>query len=421
MVTPIAEFVDTYSDDMIFLQTVRRSLLRHPLESHVPQLLDATLSRLYIVMLVGNVENALNEESKRTDDPLLAVYLNSGAANTAKVQALHEYLQQGLGPGAVDPDMLSDYLAIKYLRNGIIHADRREGAQAQHIIDRGFPVDSRSLELAHLHRLAEVDAAIIMYLGMSRLSGDLGFVARDTGSMTTPRSRIATDADVIRPFTDRDFLETHRRNLEFVGRSWERLASEHVDASSDEPLLSVIRSLRSSGDGDEAAAIGSWARSALYSWGEIVRLSPDGETRQLVDDESYRARLLEISRAVAASRAYPREDLPAQAYRALREHATPGGEVDDDLLATLFDGAGAVDVRALLEFYAIGGVAYDVTARIPGTWVWPAVLSGEPEPALVFADLLELGRRWYSAIEHRSAYDAAVLDDLRRLIREAAD
>lgn len=416
MVTPIAEFVDTYSDDMIFLQTVRRSLLRHPLEAHVPQLLDATLSRLYIVMLVGNVENALNEESKRTDDPLLAVYLNSGAENTVKVQALHDYLQQGLGPGAVDPEMLSDYLAIKYLRNGIIHADRRQGSQAQHIIDRGFPVDSRSLELAHLHRLAEVDAAIIMYLGMSRLSNDFGFVARDTGAMPTPRSRIATDADVIRPLTDRDFIETHRRNLEFVGRSWDRLASERAD----ETLLSVIRALRSSGDDAETVAVGAWARSAQYSWGEIVRLSPDAETKQLVDDESYRARLLEVSRAVAASGAYPNAALPAQVYRALREHATPGGEIGDDQLSTLFDSAPDADVRSLLEFYAIGEVAYNLIARIPRTWVWPLVISGETEPALVFADLLELGRRWYSAIEHHTAYDAAVLDDFRRRIREAA-
>ncbi len=54
---PISEFTDTYSDDLIFLETVRKTVLRNPFEVHLPMLLDATTARLYTVMLVGNVEN----------------------------------------------------------------------------------------------------------------------------------------------------------------------------------------------------------------------------------------------------------------------------------------------------------------------------------------------------------------------------
>ena len=420
MVTPIAEFVDTYSDDMIFLQTVRRSLLRHPLETHMPTFLDATLSRLYIVMLVGNVENALNEESKRTEDPLLDVYLNARGANDVKVKALRDYLQQRLGSGVVEADVLADYLAIKYLRNGIIHADRRQGSQAQYIIDRGFPVDSRSLKFVHLQRLAEVDEAIITYLGMSQVSGVVGGVAGSVGAMVSPRSRIATDTDVIRPLTDGDFLKIHRRNLDFVGQSWDRLKNDRTDDSSDEQLLAFIRGLRSADDDSLTVTVGSWARSALYSWGELVRLSPEAEARRLVNEEAYRAHLLEISRVVVASNAYPRERLPAQIYRGLLELVTQGGENDDDQLASLFGGASDLDVHELLEFYAVGEVAYNLMAQIPHTWVWPIVMSGETEPALVFADLLELSRRWYWAIERHSAYDAAALNNFRNLIHSAA-
>lgn len=421
MVSPIPEFVDTYSDDVIFLRSVRRSLLRHPLESHEPRLLDATLARLYVVMLVGNIENALSEESKRTGDPLLRTYLNAGAPNTAKVHALRDYLQQGLGPDAIDAEVLADYLAVKYLRNGIIHARRRTGPQAQYVVERGFPTDSRSLDLDHLHRLAEIDSAIIMYLGLSRIRAGRALAA--TGAIATPSSRIASDAEVLAPFTDADFLATHKRNLSLVARSWERLVSVGVDAAADHPLFAVIAALRGSGDDAPTAAVRTWARSAVYSWGEIVRLWPDGEARRIIEDGSYRARLLQTSRAIGGSGAYPVVPLPASTYRRLLAYEEQGGDVGIDRWASLFEGAPDGESEDLLEFYALGEVAYSLTAGIPLGWVW-VILAGNEfsesgDIALSFVDLWELANRWHSAIEHHAAADSTIFDDARRLIGEA--
>lgn len=415
----LPEFTDTYSDDMIFLQTVRRSLLRHPLEVHLPLLLDATLARLYAVMLVGNVENSIAQEAGRTSDPRLAVYLSSNCANTEKVQALSEYLQDRLG-GAVDTAVLEEYLAIKYLRNGIIHSDRREGNQAEYVTSHDLPLDSRKLNLEHLHRFAQVDQAMIQYLGMSHILEVLNVEGDTLGSIDSPSGQIATDEAVTAPYSVGEFIRIHVSNLEKVGTSWVRILAGK-DGLSPPDLVREYRA--SSADDPGVARVREWGRSAEYSWNEIVRLWPDDSARRLVEDQDYRAELLQTVRSLAKEEAFPIAPLPSSAYTAFwREAVTDDGSGDNEY-RRLFGGASSLTGSQLLECYAIGDVAYELVARTAMNWIWPHLAQNDDpkvvEVATTFIDLKELAHTWYAAIERHESFDATALDTYRRGIDAA--
>lgn len=415
----LPEFTDTYSDDMIFLQTVRRSLLRHPLEVHLPLLLDATLARLYAVMLVGNVENSITQEAERTSDPRLAIYLSSNCANIEKVQALSEYLKDRLG-SAVDAAILEEYLAIKYLRNGIIHSDRRKGNQAEYVTSHGLPLDSRELNLEHLHRFAQVDQAMIQYLGMSHILGVLN-VQGDTLELVGSRSnQIATDEAVTAPYSMGEFIRIHARNLEKTGTCWMRILAGKDGTSSPE-LVREYRALSAEEPG--VARVREWGRSAEYSWSEIVRLWPDDSVRRLVNDQDYRAELLQRVRSLAKEEAFPIAPLPSSAYTAFWREAVADDGSGADEYRPLFGGASSLTGSQLLECYAMGDVAYELVARSAMNWIWPLLAQNEDpkfvEVATTFIDLKELAYTWYSAIERHESFDAASLDTHRRGIDAA--
>lgn len=409
----ISEFTDSYSDDMIFLQVVRRSLLRHPLEYHYPKFLDATLARLHAVMLVGNTENAIGRELDRTGDSRLDRYLNSRISGTEKVDSLRDYLQDRLG-GSVDAEVLDDYLAIKYLRNGIIHSDPRKDNQAEHVKTRGFPLDSRELTLDHLHRFAQVDQLMTEYLGMSQLLESVGVpegivgapseAAKQsnglTGSSVTPESRIATDEDVSEPYAFGEFIQMHRSSLDKIGSSWVRLLNEHAGVTGPEFSKRVL-----TGDIEDHAKkrLQGWGKVAVYSWGEIVRLWPDDLARRLVDDEAYRTELLDQIRAVSSNRAFPAMELPSNFYlelwRKMHSLDFPG----DAEYKTLFGASSELTGIQLLETYAAGQVAYNLIAQIGTGWIWPMISRDGSKryisKALAFIDIIEIGTTWYTAIE----------------------
>lgn len=411
----IPEFTDTYSDDMIFLRSVRRSLLRHPLEYYNPKLLDATLARLYAVMLVGNAENAISQELERTSDPRLDGYLNSRALdNEQKVELLRAYLQERLS-GAVDTEVLEDYLAIKYLRNGIIHSDRRKGGQAAYVTSRGMPIDSRELNLDHLHRLAQVDQAMTEYLGMAHLLEVAGLRGSSPGSMELPASRIASEGDVSTPYSINEFILIHRSNLYKVGSSWVGLLVEFGDLSGPD----LVREVQTGNlENHVGGRIRNWGRAAYYSWCEIVRLWPDDLACRLVNDSDYRAEMLNRVRSLAVNGAFPEVSIGASAYLKLwRMTLSPDAPEDTDYLK-LFGGGTSLAGSQLLETYALGGVAYELISNIGMGWIWPVLAQdggGEFTPtANAFIDVVELARTWYAAIELHEGLDARDKDTLEQ-------
>ncbi|WBM79893.1 hypothetical protein KIV56_17265 [Cryobacterium breve] len=396
------EFTDTYSDDMIFLETVRRSVLRNPFENHVPDILDATVARIYAVMMIGNVENAIAEEFQRTGNPDLNIYLHPRTKNPEKIAALRNYFQSVYTDGVSDSDVLSDYLAIKYLRNGIIHSDRRVGNQAQFVTERGFPVDSRDLRLSHLDTMGVVNTSMIAYLGLPRLLGKSDLLRGAVERVSGP-SNYHVDA----PYTLFEFLRLHSRNLNNVGSSWSRLLEQHP-SEARQPIatcIEVVEKIRAADlGGQEYAQVLSWSEAAAYSWREVTRLLPDPAGRRLVNDARYRGQLLRIALSLAHDGGFPRAQLGAKVYRRLIDLVESGKLGSEFEGAGLFEDSSLYSAEDVLECYAIGEVAYDLTAGLPLRWVWVVLAcdtsDAASELASTFIDLAELGRAWYMAIEH---------------------
>jgi hypothetical protein len=119
----VSEFIDTYSDDLINLHEARRALLTHPLSEHYAFLgyLDASFCRITAVFVVGAIEAMLADwrERRRDEASILDKYFERGVKNGDRVRNLYQAFR-GVGID-VDEEVFSDYLAIKYLRNTIIH------------------------------------------------------------------------------------------------------------------------------------------------------------------------------------------------------------------------------------------------------------------------------------------------------------
>lgn len=417
----ISEFTDTYSDDIIFLLHARASLLRHPLKYYYPPLLDATLARLYAVMMVGNTENAIKQEFERTGDSRLEDYLTPRLDNRQKINALSSYLQERLNR-AVDTEILEDYLAIKYLRNGIIHSDQQTNSRAEHVIARGLPLDSRELNLNHLNQFSHVDQAITFYLGILPHLERVNISDRTLEPIDLPATSNVIGGDESRPYSFDEFTAIHRRNLDKIGISWREFLFEADEVSN----LDAIRKIRDKNSDDGASdRIKEWGRLAEYSWSEILRLNSDDSAQRLIEDAEYRAELLDRARSFAVENTFPVGPFPAEFSNYLWRFLLEDNAPDLPDLLHLFGGNSSLTGKQILETYVLGSVAYDLIPLIGRDWIWPLFAQGNTQKAVKiadsFIDIVELGHTWYSAVEMRKSLDSTFkgkLAEERRLITE---
>jgi hypothetical protein len=167
MTNNISEFIDTYSDDIIYLLEARKFLVTHPSRSSIDKhLIDASFSRIFAILMIGNIEQMLQEWKTRV--PVVEPYFQKNTSMKDKVDNLCQAFKNiGLN---VDREIFNDYLAIKYLRNIIVHADWNEekcSDKIKVISDRGFPTDTRNLNEEHLRKMHSVNENIIFYIAAS--------------------------------------------------------------------------------------------------------------------------------------------------------------------------------------------------------------------------------------------------------------
>jgi hypothetical protein len=160
LVMDIPEFTDTYSDDLTFLEEARETLLSRK-SGIEAKWCEASFCRMFAVLMVGSIESLLEERHKESPDTVLGVYLDERTRNGDKVKNLCDAFTKAGGP--VDPEIFSDYLAIKYLRNSIIHA-RKKDHEVQWLAQRGFPADTRQLEEKHWQKMQQVNTKMMLYI-----------------------------------------------------------------------------------------------------------------------------------------------------------------------------------------------------------------------------------------------------------------
>ena len=117
----VTEFIDTYSDDLITIHEARAAMYTHPLRGDYAfaELLDASFSRILVVFVIGGIEAMLETWRDRDRLKVLEKYFAQNANNGERVHSLYQaFSDAGI---QVDERIFDDYLAMKYLRNTIIH------------------------------------------------------------------------------------------------------------------------------------------------------------------------------------------------------------------------------------------------------------------------------------------------------------
>jgi len=158
------EFIYTYSDDLLYLIDARKTLLTCPFRMESKELCDASFCRLFAVFMVGNLEAMLEYWKAKDNIGVLGKYFAEKATNGERIQSLYEAFVNANIP--VDKEVFEDYLAIKYLRNIIVHA-RWKAYEKEQLEKRGFPTDTRKLNEDHWYRMLEVNQNMMMYIALT--------------------------------------------------------------------------------------------------------------------------------------------------------------------------------------------------------------------------------------------------------------
>jgi hypothetical protein len=163
----IDEFTDAYSDDMHRLRDAWDVLTASP---HLLRpITEAALCRILIVHVVGSLEGMMMLWKREWNGGVvLDAYLaeQPRRSNAKRV----EDLKQALVVHGVDveEDVLKDFLAIKLLRNRIVHSDVEQSNDSLAVIEaRGFPRDVRQLRAPHWERVQDVNAKMMAYIAAS--------------------------------------------------------------------------------------------------------------------------------------------------------------------------------------------------------------------------------------------------------------
>jgi hypothetical protein len=166
----VGEFIDTYSDDLITIHEARAAAYSHPLRgdyAFAESLLDASFCRILVVFVVGGIEAMLESWRDRDRFNVLEKYFADKATNGERVTSLYQaFPDAGI---QVDRQIFDDYLAIKYLRNTVIHARWKEH-EKDWLDARGFPSDTRKLTKEHLDKIEHVNQNMMLYIALTGMA-----------------------------------------------------------------------------------------------------------------------------------------------------------------------------------------------------------------------------------------------------------
>lgn len=408
----VSEFIDTYSDDLINLHEARHALLTHPLSGHYAFLdyYDASFCRITAVFAVGAIEAMLADwrERRRGDASILDKYFEQRVNNGDRIRNLYQaFRDAGI---EVDEEVFSDYLAIKYLRNSIIHGKWHDH-ETEWLDQRGFPADARKLTTDHLHKMDHVLQNMMFYIF---LTGHVSIVDRiHSGSVsvtqfvpTMPQKLVSLGDAATRRVDDPGILKI--RDLERI--IWSNL--ERMDSF-------LYR------------AIERTVTHAPYEW-------TAGRTPQEIEglEQTERKRLFYLAARRAGEDGYEQlarhRELAREALAFWREYwtrAVAGSGLDQAKIEqALAELAQTSDESALVEAMQAGRLVYEAVPNIMPvtllTLYLPIVDPENTERYLLESDrarrAFRLNCAWYARVEHHRAPDDDRLDFYERMREEFA-
>lgn len=213
-----SQYTNSYSDDLIYLREGRKAVITHPLMPYTEPLVNASFCRMYIILIVGSIENAIKSWEKRDNLSILKTYFKRGTSNEQRINSLYEaFTQNGL---LVDKSVFDDYLAIKYLRNDIIHAGDSTAQERDWIVNRGFPKGVMELDKNHWEKIVSVDQNLTQYLGWVLMLNSID--KKIQKSMEVPRSEY-TETRKTKYLKKKQFATIYYNNIQEVFYNYQNL------------------------------------------------------------------------------------------------------------------------------------------------------------------------------------------------------
>ncbi len=424
----IDEFIDTYSDDLINIHEARAAAYTHPLRgdyAFAELLLDASFCRMLVVFVVGGVEAML--ESWRDHDRFNVLkYFAQNMTNRDRVTSLYEaFLHAGI---QVDRHVFDDYLAMKYLRNTIIHGRWKE-YEKEWLDAHGFPTDTRRLTKDHLDKIEHVNQNMMLYIALTGLADP---------NAPIPAKLVKLDEAITRRKDDSGILRTH----DIARIIWNNLERINARIYRDIEKASIAEQYNWTGGRSQAEldALGHQERKRLFYL--AARRAGEENHEPLAQHRDLATEALEFwreywQRGVAPHEASIRPalevftsphfnpDTPAWSVIANTQEDEEAGRLVDQILPS----AGSLTSERVVRALRAGKVAYEIIRNIMPVTLFtvglpivdpantPAYLR-EAERAL---DVFRLNRAWYECVEHRRRFtDDNSLDFYVRMGRELA-
>jgi len=421
----VNEFIDTYSDDLITIHEARAAAYTHPLRldyAFAESLLDASFCRILVVFVIGGIKAMLESWLKRDKLGVLKTYFAKGVTNGDRIISLYKAFTNAGIP--VDKDVFNDYLAIKYLRNTIIHSGWKPKEKSW-LEARGFPKDTRQLTKEHLDKIENVNQNMLLYIALTgiadvsapkpakliRLDETLTRRRDESGIIhVRDMARIIwCNLERISNFIYRD-IESVAFNIEYdwtAGRS-----KQELEALDDEERkrLFYLAARRAGEEGYEPLAKHlDLAREALEFW------------------RDYRQRVF-IQKKVSISDAldvftspFFKPEMPEWSIIANAED-----EIAKQLVDKIYLENQSLSRRQIVDALKAGKYAYKhcpnimpvilLTLRLP--IVDPRNTSEYIEEAKRAIDLFSLNRAWFDCVEHHRRLSDSNLGFYNRMCKE---
>ena len=309
----ISEFIDTYSDDIIYLQKGRKVLLTHPLRRENKEFCNASFCRMFAVMMIGSIEAMLQEWKDSDKIGILELYFTEKSSNADRIESLcNAFINAGI---PVEREVFDDYLAIKYLRNTIVHSGWKD-KEKEWLNQRNFPTDTRKLTENHWRKMDYVNQNMMLYIFTTSVKGDIS--APSSQTIKVPETTNENDLGIVEL---RDIPNIFWLNLEKIDSHiypaieksaitekyyWAKeLSKDQIEQMPhQERKRRFYLAARLAGEDGfpQLVRLQSFAEKALSSWQEYWRLTFDYNGISLEDLKKS----LEVLGELHKKRSYPK-------------------------------------------------------------------------------------------------------------------
>jgi hypothetical protein len=418
------EFIDTYSDDVLYIIDARKTLLTHPFRAEIKALCDASFCRLLIVFMIGSIEAMIEHWKTLSNNPVLDTYLAENASNAERVESLRKAFENA--EIEVDSEVFDDYLAIKYLRNTIVHS-RWKAREMEWVEERHFPIDTRNLTEQHWNRILDVNQNMMMYIALTGIPELVRGLPHDKIVRLKPKQE-----EEIEPFiiTRKNLPFVIFRNLEHIAEkihdsiwrvgtsekySWTRPRAEVPNISDDETeIMRYIAVQEASVEGvEEIARHRELVDDAFYFWQLYMNLTFQSAGIGLAElDDSLEVimQLHEKQRYLPSLPVPWSADLPHMVKRELVKPITvdlQSGVTEDQIVKAFDVGELAYGFMRNITPVSLFGVYFPIV-NAKGTKL-------KPEEIGFILAAWRLREAWYSYIEYHKRPDSSKSDFYEKL------